>query len=104
MAAVLLLLLLLVSVHCPGGSHAFSIMNYLCNNGSSYALNSTYHSNVVALLESLSANASSSAVGLATATLGDAPDQTWGLALCRGDVNGTGCASCLALACFGHGG
>ncbi|CAD6213961.1 unnamed protein product [Miscanthus lutarioriparius] len=96
--ASVLLLLLLFSVHWPGRSHAFSLMNYLCNNGSSYALNSTYRSNVVALLGSLSANASSSAVGFATATLGHAPDQTWGLALCRGDVNGSGCASCLALA------
>ncbi|CAL4943612.1 unnamed protein product [Urochloa decumbens] len=96
-------LLLLFSVHRAGRSHAFSIMNYLCNNGSSYALNSTYHSNVVSLLASLSANASSSAavvgVGFANGTVGRAPDQTWGLALCRGDVvNGTACATCLALA------
>ncbi|CAD6340772.1 unnamed protein product [Miscanthus lutarioriparius] len=96
--ASVLLLLLLFSVHWPGRSHAFSLMNYLCNNGSSYAINSTYRSNVVALLGSLSANASSSVVGFATGTLGHAPDQTWGLALCRGDVNGSGCASCLALA------
>ncbi|AQK63881.1 Cysteine-rich receptor-like protein kinase 10 [Zea mays] len=96
--ASVLALLLVFSVHWTGRSHAFSLMNYLCNNGSSYALNSTYRSNVVALLGSLSANASSSAVGFATGTLGRGPDQTWGLALCRGDVNGSACASCLALA------
>ncbi|XP_039781079.1 putative receptor-like protein kinase At4g00960 [Panicum virgatum] len=73
-------------------------MNFLCNNGSSYALNSTYHSNVVALLGSLSADASNSTVGFATGAAGRGPDQVWGLALCRGDVNGTSCASCLALA------
>ncbi|TVU04246.1 hypothetical protein EJB05_50193, partial [Eragrostis curvula] len=78
--------------------HAFSLMNFACNNGSNYGLNTTYHSNVDKLLKSLSANASSSAVGFATATLGTAPDQTWGLALCRGDMDGSSCESCLALA------
>ncbi|OEL34382.1 Cysteine-rich receptor-like protein kinase 25 [Dichanthelium oligosanthes] len=97
-AMAIVLLLLLFSINHPRRSHAFSLMNYLCNNGTSYGINSTYHSNVVALLGSLSANASSSAVGFATGTVGRTPDQTWGLALCRGDVNGTACASCLALA------
>ncbi|KAL6894504.1 hypothetical protein ACP4OV_008602 [Aristida adscensionis] len=96
-ATVLLLLLTLsCSVHRP--VDAFSLMNFLCNNGSSYAPNSTYHSNVAALLASLSANASASAVGFAAGALGRAPDRVWGLALCRGDVNGTACAACLALA------
>ncbi|WVZ60092.1 hypothetical protein U9M48_010156 [Paspalum notatum var. saurae] len=72
-------------------------MNLMCTNGSSYGLNSTYHSNVVALLGSLTADASNSTVGFATGTVGGAPNQVWGLALCRGDVNGTSCASCLAL-------
>ncbi|CAN6309895.1 unnamed protein product [Urochloa humidicola] len=98
MAFVVVVLLLLFSVHRHGGSDAFSIMNFNCNNGSSYGINSTYHSNVVSLLASLSANASISAVGFAKGTVGRAPDQTWGLALCRGDVNGTDCATCLALA------
>ncbi|KAF8722018.1 hypothetical protein HU200_022642 [Digitaria exilis] len=73
-------------------------MNYLCRNRTSYALNSTYQSNVVALLSSLAANASSSAVGFATGVVGRAPDKSWGLALCRGDTNTTSCASCLSLA------
>nr|CAB3494090.1 unnamed protein product [Digitaria exilis] len=71
MAAALLLLTLVISGHHhPGRSHAFSIMNYLCRNRTSYALNSTYQSNVVALLSSLAANASSSAVGFATGVYG----------------------------------
>jgi hypothetical protein len=77
---------------------SFILMNLLCNSDNSYALNSTYHSNVVALLGSLSADASNSTVGFATGAAGRGPDQVWGLALCRGDVNGTSCASCLALA------
>nr|CAB3493747.1 unnamed protein product [Digitaria exilis] len=99
-------LLALFSAHHPGRSHAFNLMNLLCTNGSSYSLNSTYHSNVVAILGSLAADASNSTVGFATATAGAAPDKVWGLALCRGDVNGAACASCLALAptvAFGDG-
>ncbi|KAK3146508.1 hypothetical protein QOZ80_3BG0267400 [Eleusine coracana subsp. coracana] len=95
MIAVYLLLLALFSGHVD----AFSIMNYLCNNVSSYSMNSTYHSNVVTLLSSLSANASSSPVGFATGTIGAATsEQAWGLTLCRGDINGSSCASCLSLA------
>jgi hypothetical protein len=93
-----LLLLALFSAHFPGSSDAFDLMNYLCSNRTSYGLNSTYRSNIVALMGSLATNASSSAVGFATAALGRAPDQVWGLALCRGDVNATSCASCLSLA------
>lgn len=97
MAAALLLLVALFSAHHHGRSHAFNLMNYLCNNRTSYGINSTYQSNVVTLLGSLASNASSSTVGFATETLGAAPDQVWGLALCRGDVNATSCASCLSL-------
>ncbi|GJN23788.1 hypothetical protein PR202_gb11467 [Eleusine coracana subsp. coracana] len=88
-------------------SATFSIMNFDCPKGSSYSLNSTYHSNVVTLLSSLSANASSSPVGFATGTIGAATsDQVWGLALCRGDISGSTCASCLKVApvyAFGNG-
>ncbi|TVU04234.1 hypothetical protein EJB05_50181, partial [Eragrostis curvula] len=91
--------LLLMTLFSGRGGHAFSLMNFLCNNGSSYGMNTTYHTNVVTLLASLSANASRSAVGFATATVGSAPDQqAYGLALCRGDINGSSCASCLAQA------
>ncbi|KAK3149758.1 hypothetical protein QOZ80_3AG0222310 [Eleusine coracana subsp. coracana] len=89
------LLLALFSGHVD----AFSSMNYLCNNVSSYSMNSTYHSNVVTLLSSLSANASRSSVGFATGTIGAATsEQAWGLTLCRGDINDSSCASCLSLA------
>ncbi|GJM96131.1 hypothetical protein PR202_ga12943 [Eleusine coracana subsp. coracana] len=94
MIAVYLLLALF-----SGHVDAFSSMNYLCNNVSSYSMNSTYHSNVVTLLSSLSANASRSSVGFATGTIGAATsEQAWGLTLCRGDINGSSCASCLSLA------
>ncbi|XP_025795807.1 putative receptor-like protein kinase At4g00960 isoform X1 [Panicum hallii] len=86
------------SDHTMDAMVSFILMNLLCNSDNSYALNSTYHSNVVALLGSLSADASNSTVGFATGAAGRGPDQVWGLALCRGDVNGTSCASCLALA------
>ncbi|GJM96133.1 hypothetical protein PR202_ga12945 [Eleusine coracana subsp. coracana] len=100
-------LLLLTLLRVRSVSATFSIMNFDCPKGSSYSLNSTYHSNVVTLLSSLSANASRSPVGFATGTLGAATsDQVWGLALCRGDISGSTCASCLKVApvyAFGNG-
>ncbi|TVU04242.1 hypothetical protein EJB05_50189, partial [Eragrostis curvula] len=90
--------LLLMTLFSGRGGHAFSLMNYFCSNGSSYGMNTTYHTNVVTLLSSLSAKASGSAVGFANATVGTAPDQAYGLALCRGDINGSNCASCLSQA------
>lgn len=73
-------------------------MNYSCNNVSTYAANTTYHSNVRAVLTSLSASAPNSTAGFATASAGGGrTDTVWGLALCRADTDGAGCASCLAL-------
>jgi len=43
-------------------------------------------------------NASASLAGFATASVGAAPDQANGLALCRGDVNASACAACVAAA------
>ncbi|KAK3136974.1 hypothetical protein QOZ80_5BG0445900 [Eleusine coracana subsp. coracana] len=98
-AAVSMIAVYLILALFSGHVDAFSIMNYVFNNVSSYSTNSTYHSNVVTLLSSLSANAYSSPVGFATATTGAATsEQAWGLTLCRGDINGSSCASCLSLA------
>ncbi|OAY70084.1 Cysteine-rich receptor-like protein kinase 25 [Ananas comosus] len=33
--------------------------------------------------------------GFSTASTGETPDQVWGLALCRGDINATDCRTCL---------
>uniref|UniRef100_A0ACD5X1N3 Uncharacterized protein n=1 Tax=Avena sativa TaxID=4498 RepID=A0ACD5X1N3_AVESA len=108
-AAAVLLLLSLSSCFPP--SAGADLLEYECNNGTSYAANSTYQSNLRSLLSSLAANASSRSlfppVGFTTAVVGASiPDKVWGLGLCRGDTNGTDCGSCLSLVpdvAFGQG-
>ncbi|KAM0848182.1 hypothetical protein ACQ4PT_054518 [Festuca glaucescens] len=99
-ASVVVLLLSFSSFLEPsaGAAPSAQLVTWMCNNGTSYALNSTYQSNVRSLLASLAANASRSL--FSTGVVGASPDTVWGLALCRGDdTNGTDCASsCLALA------
>uniref|UniRef100_A0ACD5WU53 Uncharacterized protein n=1 Tax=Avena sativa TaxID=4498 RepID=A0ACD5WU53_AVESA len=102
-------LLLLSLSRCFLPSAGADLLEYECNNGTSYAANSTYQSNLRSLLASLAANASRSLfppVGFTTAAVGASPDKVWGLGLCRGDTNGTDCESCLALVpdiAFGQG-
>jgi hypothetical protein len=100
-ASVLLLSLSFCFLPSAGAATAAGLLEYECNNVTSYAANSTYQSNVRSLLASLAANASRSLfspVGFATAVVGAGTDKVWGLGLCRGDTNGTDCGSCLALA------
>ncbi|XP_062187522.1 cysteine-rich receptor-like protein kinase 44 [Phragmites australis] len=65
---------------------------------STYAKNSTFQANLNLLAATLPANASASPAGFATASIGAAPDQVNGLALCRGDTNASSCAVCVAAA------
>ncbi|CAN6298316.1 unnamed protein product [Urochloa humidicola] len=102
-AACLLLLLSLSIILLPpaaGAGATAELVMSKCDNGTYYATNSTYESNVRRLLASLAANASRSPfpAGFATATVGASPDTVWGLGLCRGDTVGVDCGSCLALA------
>uniref|UniRef100_A0A0E0IQQ1 Uncharacterized protein n=1 Tax=Oryza nivara TaxID=4536 RepID=A0A0E0IQQ1_ORYNI len=89
---VLLAPLFSIPRHCC----AQVLMNYSCNNGSSYAENSTYDSNVRAVLATLSASTPNATTGFATASAGRGADTVWGLALCRGDTDHAVCASCVA--------
>lgn len=89
---VLLAPLFSIPRHC----RAQVLMNYSCNNGSSYAENSTYDSNVRAVLATLSASTPNATTGFATASAGRGADTVWGLALCRGDTDHAVCASCVA--------
>uniref|UniRef100_A0A0D9WZW0 Protein kinase domain-containing protein n=1 Tax=Leersia perrieri TaxID=77586 RepID=A0A0D9WZW0_9ORYZ len=64
---------------------------------STYQSNRTFEAN----LNLLAANVSSAPAGYAVATVGAAPDQVYGLALCRGDVvvaNASACRACVAAA------
>ncbi|KAL6197578.1 hypothetical protein ACLB2K_033186 [Fragaria x ananassa] len=66
-----------------------------CHSGSiSYTASSPFENNVKLLLESLSSNTSISG-GFYNDTIGNSPDQVYGQALCRGDVNSTVCQSCV---------
>lgn len=67
-------------------------------DGTTYAANSTFQTNLNRLAAALRANASTSPAGFANATVGAAPDQVNGLALCRGDTNASTCAPCVAAA------
>ncbi|CAN6317322.1 unnamed protein product [Urochloa humidicola] len=101
-ASLLLLALCSISLLLPAAGAAASaeLVTSKCDNGTYYAANSTYESNVRRLLASLAANASRSPfpAGFATAAVGASPDTVWGLGLCRGDTVGADCGSCLALA------
>ncbi|KAF8030674.1 hypothetical protein BT93_E2951 [Corymbia citriodora subsp. variegata] len=69
-----------------------------CPDTTLFAPNSTYRSNLNALLSSLSSAAASDvANGFGNATAGkDAPDRAYGLFLCRGDVGTAACSDCVA--------
>ncbi|KAF8030675.1 hypothetical protein BT93_E2953 [Corymbia citriodora subsp. variegata] len=68
-----------------------------CPDTTLFAPNSTYRSNLNALLPSLSSAAIDNADGFANATAGkDSPNRAYGLFLCRGDVGTTMCSECVA--------
>ncbi|RLN39807.1 hypothetical protein C2845_PM01G32970 [Panicum miliaceum] len=98
--AVVLLIPLSCSLLPSAGAAGAELVMWKCDNGTYYAPNTTYQSNVRSLLASLAANASDSSfpVGFATAVLGASPDMVWGLGICRGDTYDADCGSSLALA------
>ncbi|CAN6248856.1 unnamed protein product, partial [Urochloa humidicola] len=69
-----------------------------CDATTTYTANSTFQANLDRLAAVLPVNASASPAGFATATVGVAPEQANGLALCRGDTNASTCAACVAAA------
>ncbi|XP_066161092.1 cysteine-rich receptor-like protein kinase 6 [Oryza sativa Japonica Group] len=94
---VILALVLASLFSLPRHGRALELMNWSCNNGSAYAANTTYDTNVHSILATLTARTPNTTTGFATATTGRGTDtEAWGLALCRGDTDRVGCASCLA--------
>ncbi|XP_056171976.1 cysteine-rich receptor-like protein kinase 10 isoform X2 [Syzygium oleosum] len=68
-----------------------------CPNTTLFTSNSTYQSNLNALLSSLSSYATNSTDGFANATAGqNPPDRAYGLFLCRGDLDTAACSDCVA--------
>ncbi|CAD5179083.1 unnamed protein product [Musa acuminata subsp. malaccensis] len=86
----LLLLLLLFSV-----ISADPLYN-ICGTTGNFSANSTYQTNLNLLLSRLASNVSAS--GFINDTVGRTPDQVYGFALCRGDVNSSACGSCVDTA------
>ncbi|KAJ3670360.1 hypothetical protein LUZ60_010684 [Juncus effusus] len=92
-----LLILLLLPLFCVPVSSEYYYPT--CDSGyyntfdGNYTANSTYQSNLNLLFSVLESNATGT--GFAAATVGSVPNQVSGLVLCRGDVNGSACASCI---------
>ncbi|KAM3259443.1 hypothetical protein ACQJBY_050967 [Aegilops geniculata] len=68
-----------------------------CDPSTTFAPNSTYQANLNLLAAALPGNASSAPAGFATLSAGTA-SRAYAMALCRGDVNASSCAACVALA------
>ncbi|XP_058072873.1 cysteine-rich receptor-like protein kinase 10 isoform X2 [Magnolia sinica] len=64
-----------------------------CPDAANYTTNSPFETNLKTLFPSLSKSALST--GFSNDSLGDDPDRVYGLVLCRGDVDGSTCESCL---------
>ncbi|CAH8360152.1 unnamed protein product [Eruca vesicaria subsp. sativa] len=76
-----------------------SYVYHVCANTTTYTRNSTYFTNLITLLTSLSSrNNASLSNGFQNATSGQAPDRVTGLFLCRGDVSTEVCTRCVAFA------
>ncbi|TVU02141.1 hypothetical protein EJB05_52365, partial [Eragrostis curvula] len=65
-----------------------------CPTNTNYTRGSAFQANLDALLSSLPAAAAASS-GFAENVTGAAPDQAYGLAQCRADVNASACRACL---------
>ncbi|CAH8359056.1 unnamed protein product [Eruca vesicaria subsp. sativa] len=72
-------------------------VHHICSNTTTYTRNSTYSTNLRALLSSLSSNNSSYTTGFQTATSGQGADRVTGLFLCRGDFSPEVCQRCVAF-------
>ncbi|KAI8525205.1 hypothetical protein RHMOL_Rhmol13G0211300 [Rhododendron molle] len=72
--------------------------NVTLSTTSTYATNSTYHTNLNTLLSGLSSNSNSS-IGFYNFTAGSSPpDVAYGLFICRGDLSAAVCRDCVAFA------
>uniref|UniRef100_K3ZF86 Cysteine-rich receptor-like protein kinase 10 n=1 Tax=Setaria italica TaxID=4555 RepID=K3ZF86_SETIT len=92
------LILFLVIFHAPLATSQ-PLPWQLCNDtAGNFAENSAYQANIRRLASALPGNASSSPSLFTTGAAGTAPDVVYSLALCRGDINASSCARCVAAA------
>ncbi|XP_056158607.1 G-type lectin S-receptor-like serine/threonine-protein kinase At1g61370 isoform X3 [Syzygium oleosum] len=89
--------LLFFFINFLGTESAPTFLRHYCPNTTLFTPNSTYQSNLNALLSSLSSAATDNADGFANAIAGqNPPDQVYGIFLCRGDVDAATCSNCVA--------
>ncbi|XP_078176372.1 cysteine-rich receptor-like protein kinase 8 [Carex rostrata] len=79
---------------CLNLASAYDDLYQFCNSSNNYTVNSAYSFNLDELFSSLSTEAVA-IQGFSKNITGAAPDQTYGLVLCRGDVNSSVCGDCL---------
>ncbi|KAG1331489.1 putative cysteine-rich repeat secretory protein 21 [Cocos nucifera] len=94
-SSLFLLCLLFLLLHLPPIA-ADDPLYFICSNDN-YTANSTYETNLDILLPTLVSNASLSR-GFSSSSISQKPNEAYGLALCRGDVNISLCLSCLSTA------
>ncbi|TVU20003.1 hypothetical protein EJB05_36189, partial [Eragrostis curvula] len=92
-----LLALLLCSLILIAPANADDPIYTDCPSNTKYTSGSAFETNRHALLASLPGVAAISS-GFADQVIGAAPDQAYGLAQCRGDVNASDCLACLGSA------
>ncbi|KAJ4840529.1 hypothetical protein Tsubulata_027341 [Turnera subulata] len=72
---------------------------HICSNTTTFTRNSTYQNNLNRLLSSLTSSANlSNADGFYSTSVGQDPNDVYGLFLCRGDVSPKGCQDCVSNA------
>ncbi|KAF7141882.1 hypothetical protein RHSIM_Rhsim06G0214400 [Rhododendron simsii] len=87
-----LFLLLSISLFLPLALAAISPIDYSCPSVN-FAPNSTYSKNLNILLSYL--DYETPLTGFSDGSVGSSPNQTYGLALCRGDTNSSFCRACV---------
>ncbi|CAH8360092.1 unnamed protein product [Eruca vesicaria subsp. sativa] len=98
-ACALFLLALLASLRSHAQQQDPNYIYHVCPNTTTYSKNSTYSSNVRALLSSLSSNSLSSPTRSHRTVEGQqSPDLVFGLFLCRRDLSREVCNNCVVFA------
>ncbi|XP_010057978.2 cysteine-rich receptor-like protein kinase 25 [Eucalyptus grandis] len=93
------LCLLFLFINFSSTDSAPTYLYHSCTNDTLFSPNSTYQSNLNALLSSLStaAAATNNTDGFANSTAGqNSPNRAYGLFLCRADVSASTCSDCVA--------
>ncbi|KAL1190774.1 putative cysteine-rich receptor-like protein kinase 23 [Cardamine amara subsp. amara] len=73
-------------------------LDHVCPNTTTYSQNSTYSSNLINLLSTLSSNNLFFSSGFYSTAAGRSPDVVYGFFVCRGDLSPEACRDCVVFA------